>query len=171
VPVCDVDAAQAAALQRAGINAFVRSHPGVATLYGNVSFAALTSTESCWRTLSVVRLTSFVLRSIERYTRWVFSAERSDELASDLERQVWLFLARLQQRAALAGRTPEQGFFVRSLIPRDDSDAPPSGVAITLRVAFAPERSNEFVIYDFRFRETTMTTEVVPVASAERRLG
>src|SRR4029077_3637126 len=70
-----------------------------------------------------------------------------------------------------AGRTPEQGFFVRSLIPRVDSDAPPSGVAITLRGAFAPERPNEFVIYDFRFRETTMTTDVVPVASAERRLG
>ena len=103
VPVCEVDAAQAVALQRAGINAFVRSQPGVATLHGNVSFAALTSAESCWRTLSVVRLTSFVLRSIERYTRWVFSAERSDELGSDLERQVWLFLARLQQRAALVG--------------------------------------------------------------------
>ena len=55
--------------------------------------------------------------------------------------------------------------------PSEDSDAPPSGVAITLRVGFAPERPNEFVIYDFRFRETTMTTEVVPVASAERRLG
>jgi phage tail sheath protein FI len=169
--MCDVDATQALALQRSGVNAFVRTQPGVATLQGNVSFAALTSTESCWRTLSVARLTSFILRSIERYTRWVFTAERSNELAWDLERQVWIFLARLQQREALVGRTPEQGFFVRTETPRADSGEPPSGVAITLRVGFASERPNEFVIYDFRFRETTMTTEVVPVASAERRLG
>ena len=170
-PVADVDATQALALQRVGINAFVRAQPGVATLRGNVSFAALTAAESCWRTLSVARLTSFVLRSVERYTRWVFAAERSDELAADLERQVWIFLARLQQRGALAGRTPEQGLFVRAVTPSADSDAPPSGVAVTLRVGFAPERPNEFVIYDFRFREATMTTEVVPVADAERRLG
>jgi phage tail sheath protein FI len=149
------------------VNAFVRAQPGVATLQGDVSFAGLTSAASCWRRLSVVRLTSFVLRSIEHYTRWVFAASRPDELATDLERQVWIFLARLQQRAALAGRTPEQGFFVRTTPPRTQSN----GIAITLRIGFAPERPNEFLTYDFRFREPTMTTEVVPVPGAERRLG
>jgi hypothetical protein len=84
---------------------------------------------------------------------------------------VWIFLARLQQRGALMGRTPEQGFFVRTQAPRADSGGAPSGVAITLRIGFAPERANEFLTYDFRFREATMTTEVVPVAGAERRLG
>jgi hypothetical protein len=166
-PLRDVDAQQALSLRRAGVNAFVRTQPGVATLQGDVSFAALTSTESCWRRLSVARLTSFVLRSIEHYTRWVFAAPRRDELAADLERQVWIFLARLQQRGALAGRTPEQGFFVRTTPPRAGSN----GVAITMRVGFAPERANEFLTYDFRFREPTMTTEVVPVPAAERRLG
>ena len=170
-PLCEVDAPQALALSRAGVNAFVRTQPGVATFQGNVSFAALTSAESCWRSLSVARLTSFVLRSIERYTRWVFSAERTDDLASDLERQVWIFLARLQQRGALAGKTPEQGCFVRATRPRTDSGTAPSGVAITLRVGFAPERPNELLTYDFRFRETTMTTDVVPIADAERQLG
>jgi hypothetical protein len=166
-PQLDVDAQHALALQRAGVNAFVRTQPGVATLQGDVSFAGLTSAASCWRRLSVARLTSFVLRSIEHYTRWVFAASRPDELATDLERQVWIFLARLQQRAALAGRTPEQGFFVRTTPPRAQSN----GIAITLRIGFAPERPNEFLTYDFRFREPTMTTEVVPVPGAERRLG
>jgi hypothetical protein len=69
------------------------------------------------------------------------------------------------------GRTPEQGFFVRTTPPRADSGASPSGVAITLRIGFAPERPNEFLTYDFRYREPTMTTEVVAVADAERRLG
>jgi len=170
-PICDVDATQAVALQRSGVNVFVRTQPGVATLQGNVSFAAFTAAESCWRTLSVARVTSFVLRSIERYTRWVFAAERSEQLAPDLERQVWLFLARLQQRGGLAGKAPEQGFFVRASRPKDDPDRSPSGVAVTLRVGFAPERPNEFLTYDFRYRETTMTTDVLPVADAERRLG
>jgi hypothetical protein len=166
VPLFDVDPPHARALQRAGVNAFVRTQPGVATLQGDVSFAALTSAESCWRRLSIARLTSFVLRSIEHYTRWVFATPRPDQLAADLERQVWIFLARLQQRGALAGGTPEHGFFVRTT-PRTESN----GVAITMRVGFAPERPNEFQTYDFRFREPTMTTEVVPVTGAERRLG
>jgi phage tail sheath protein FI len=145
----------------------VRTQPGVAALQGDVSFAALTSAESCWRRLGAARLTSFVLRSIEQYTRWVFAAPRPEDLAADLERQVWIFLARLQQRGAIAGRTPEQGLFVRTSAPRTES----SGVAITLRIGFAPERPNEFLTYDFRFREPTMTTEVVAVPGAERRLG
>jgi hypothetical protein len=166
-PQLEVDEQHAHALQRAGVNAFVRTQHGVATLQGDVSFAALTSAESCWRRLSIARLTSFVLRSIEQYTRWVFAAPRPEDLAADLERQVWIFLARLQQRSAIAGRTPEQGFFVRTTPPRTQSN----GVAITLRIGFAPERPNEFLTYDFRFREPTMTTEVVPVPGAERRLG
>ena len=167
VPVLDVHARHALSLQRAGVNAFVRTQPGGAALQGDVSFAALTSAESCWRRLGVARVTSFVLRSIEHYTRWVFAAPRPDELAADLERQVWIFLARLQQRGALVGQTPEQGFFVRTTPPRTESN----GVAITMRIGFAPERPNEFLTYDFRFREPTMTTEIVPVPDAERRLG
>jgi len=166
VPAIEVDAPHALALQRAGVNAFVRTEPGVVTFQGDVSLAGPGCTEGWWRRLGVVRLTSFVLRSIEHYTRWVFAAERPEELVIDLERQVWIFLARLQERAALAGSAPDQGFFVRAT-PRTDS----SGVAITLRVGFAAERPNEFLTYDFRFREPTMTTEIVAVAGAERRLG
>ena len=131
-----------------------------------MSFAGPAAVASMWQKLGVARLTSFVLRSIERHTRWVFGAQRADELPADLERQVWIFLSRLKQGDALAGKTPEQAFFVRTSAraARRGSATASGDVAITLRIGFAPERANEFVTYDFRYHERSMTTEVVLVA-------
>jgi hypothetical protein len=175
-PLVDVSAKQAPILNRAGVNVFMRTHPGAAVLQGNVSFAGPAAVATMWQKLGVARLTSFVLRSIERHTRWVFGAERSDELPADLERQVWIFLSRLKQSDALVGKTPEQAFYVRTSAPRRAGPAPADGdvahdVSITLRIGFAPERANEFVTYDFRYHERSMTTEVVLVADAESHLG
>jgi hypothetical protein len=170
MPVVDVSAKQAVVLNRAGMNAFTRVHAGSAALRGNVSFAGPAAVASVWQRLGVARLTSFVLRSIERHTRWVFSAENLDDLPSDLERQVWIFLSRLKQADALAGRTPEQAFFVRTSEARRAAAADPD-LAITLRVGFAPERPNEFLTYDFRYHGRLMTTEIVLVPEAERHLG
>ncbi len=171
VPVVDVNPKQALVLNRAGANAFVRTQPGGAALAGNVSFAGPAAVASMWQKLGVVRLTSFVLRSIERHTRWVFGAQRTDALAADLERQVWIFLSRLKQADALVGKTPEQAFFVRTSAARGTGSAAGGDVAITLRIGFAPERANEFVTYDFRYHERSTTTEVVLVPDAESHLG
>jgi hypothetical protein len=170
-PLVDINAKQAIVLNRAGVNAFMRTHPGAAVLQGNVSFAGSAAVASMWQKLGVARLTSFVLRSIERHTRWVFGAERTDELAADLERQVWIFLSRLQQNDALVGKTPEQAFFVRTSSARPSDSAPADDVSITLRIGFAPERANELLTYDFRYHERSMTTEVVVVPHAESHLG
>jgi len=171
-PLVDVNAKQALVLNRVGVNAFMRVQPGLAALQGNVTFAGSAAVATSWQHLAVTRLVAFVLRSVERHTRWVFTAERSDELATDLERQVWIFLSRLKQRGAFAGTTPEQAFFVRSATALDSRSAGArKGVAITLRVGFAPERANDFHTYDFRYHEPSMTTEVVLVPDAERHLG
>jgi hypothetical protein len=173
-PLVEVGQKQAAALQRMGVNTFVRLQPGVAALQGSVSFAGATAVDRLWQRLEVSRLAAFVVRSIERHTRWVFTAERTDELAADLERQVWIFLSRLKQRGALAGANPEQAFSVRTSttrVPgRGDAD-PRRDVTITLRVGFAPRTPNEFLTYDFRYHALSLTTEVVPVRDAERHLG
>lgn len=169
-PLLDLTEKQAAILQRLGVNTFLRLQPGVAALQGNVSFAGSAALDSLSQNLASSRLTAFVLRSIEEGTRWVFVAERPDELAADLERQVWIFLSRLKQRGGLAGATSDQAFFVRTsaaLEPKDDG----RDVAIALRVGFAPRAPNEFLIYDFRYHATTLTTEVRPVRDAERHLG
>jgi hypothetical protein len=166
-PLVEVGQPQAARLQRMGVNTFVRLQPGAAALQGNVSFAGAMAVDSLWQSLAANRLAAFVLQSIEQRTRWVFAARRSERLATDLERQVWIFLSRLKQRGAFAGTTPEQAFYVRTSAARE----PAAGVAITLRVGFAPRTANEFLIYDFRYHATSLTTEVVPVRDAERHLG
>lgn len=166
-PLVDVGQRQAATLQHLGVNTFVRLQPGVAALQGNVSLAGVAAVNTLAQRLGAVRLTSFVLRSIEHHTRWVFAAKRSDQLATSLERQVWIFLSRLKQRNALAGSTPEQAFFVRTSSRTDGG----TDVRITLRVGFAPRTANEFVTYDFRYHALSLTTEVVPVRDAARHLG
>jgi hypothetical protein len=169
-PLIEVGPRQAATLQRMGVNTFFRLQPGVAALQGNVSFAGAAALDSLWQDLSASRLTLFVLRSIEEGTRWVFGAERPDQLAADLERQVWVFLSRLKQHGALAGATADQAFFVQTSAARD-----PTGdgrdVTVALRIGFAPRAPNEFLIYDFRYHAATLTTEVRPARDAERHLG
>ncbi len=171
-PLFEIGQREAANLQRLGVNAYVRVQAGLVALQGNVSFAGALALNTLSQNLSVSRLTAFILRSIARHTRWVFGAERKDELAPDLERQVWIFLSRLKQRDALAGASPEQAFFVRTslgheVLARGDG----RDVTVTLRVGFAPRVANEFLVYDFRYHALSLTTEVVPVRDAERHLG
>ena len=108
-----------------------------------------------------------MLRSIEAETRWVFSAGGNDGAVAELERQVWIFLARLKQGGALAGATLDQAFYIRTSAALE----PPGDVAVALRIGFSPRAPNEFVIYDFRYHASTLTTEIVPVGDAERHLG
>jgi hypothetical protein len=169
-PLLELNQKQAAILQRMGVNTFLRLSPGVAALQGNVSFAGATALDSVWQSLSASRLTSFVVRSIEAGTRWVFAAERCDQLANELERQVWIFLSQLKERGALAGAAAEQAFFVRTsaaLDPQKDGGE----LSIALRVGFAPRTPNEFLTFDFRYHAATLTTEVRPVRDAERNLA
>ena len=169
-PLIEIGQTQAAVLQRMGVNTFVRLQPGASALQGNVSFAGTGALDALWQSLSASRLAAFIVRSIESETRWVFTAEQPEQLAADLERQVWVFLSRLKQHGAFAGATPDQAFFVRTraaLEPKsDDRDA-----AISLRIGFAPRTPGEFLTYDFSYLAASLTTEVRPVRDAERHLG
>ncbi len=170
-PLVELGTKPASMLRRMGVNTFVRLQPGVAALQGNVSFAGATAVDTLWQQLSVARLTTFIARSIERHTRWVFSAQRTEDVAIELERQVWIFLSRLKQQEALAGATNEQAFFVRTSATRTAGFDAQHDVTITLRVGFAPRAPNEFLTYDFRYHALSLTTEVVAVRDAERHLG
>ena len=123
--------------------------------------------DAFWQSLSASRLAAFVVRSIETATRWVFTAEEPDQLAADLERQIWVFLSRLKQHGAFAGATSDQAFFVRTSAALE----PAGDVTISLRIGFAPRAPSEFLTYDFRYHAATLTTEVRPVRDAERHLG
>jgi Bacteriophage tail sheath protein len=165
-PLVQLSERQIAMLNRAGVNAFVRV-PSGAELRGNVTFAGPTAVASLWQSLSTRRVAAFILRSIERHTLWVFEAARTADLAATLERRVWIFLSRLQQRGALAGKNADQAFFVRAgAVQPEGTDC-----ALRLRVGFALKRPNEFLVYDFRFHGETTSTEVVPVLDADRYVG
>jgi uncharacterized protein len=168
-PLVETGQTQAATLQRMGVNTFIRLLPGVAALQGNVTFAGSTTVDSLWQNLSASRLAAFIVRSIESDTRWVFTAEQPDQLAVDLERQVWVFLSRLKQHGAFAGATADQAFFVRTSVARQNGDG--SDITAALRIGFAPRSPSEFVTYDFRYHAASLTTEVLPVRDAERHLG
>lgn len=170
-PLVEVGQKQAVSLQRMGVNTFVRLQPGATALQGNVSFAGAMAIDTLWQDLAASRLTAFVLHSIEQRTRWVFAARRSERLATNLERQVWIFLSRLKQRGALVGTTPDQAFHVRTSVARQPVARGGQDIAITLRVGFAPRAANELLTYDFRYHAASLTTEVVPVRDAERHLG
>jgi len=169
-PLVEVGQKQATTLQRMGVNTFVRLQPGVAALQGNVSLAGSTTIDAVWQSLSASRLTAFILRAIESETRWVFTAERPDQLAADLERQVWVFLSRLKQHGAFAGATADQAFFVRTSAALEQSRGD-GGDLTVVRIGFAPRAPNEFLTYDLRYRATSLTTEVRAVRDAERHLG
>jgi len=168
-PLAEIGQAQAATLQRMGVNTFVRLLPGVAALQGNITFAGSTTVDSLWQVLSASRLAAFVVRSIESATKWVFTADEPEQLAADLERQVWVFLSRLKQHGAFAGATADQAFFVRTSAAHEKGDG--RDVAVALRIGFAPRAPNEFLTYDFRYHAASLTTEVRPVRDAERHLG
>jgi phage tail sheath protein FI len=170
-PLVEIGESEAAILNGLGVNVFKRKHPGGSALHGDVTFAGATAIDTLAQRLSVSRLTSFLLRAIEHHTRWVFTAQCADEIAADLERQVWIFLMRLKQRSALAGQHPEQSFFVRAVASEPTESSAVGDVTVILRVGFAPRRPNEFLVYDFRYHERAMRTEVVPVLDAERNLG
>jgi Bacteriophage tail sheath protein len=170
-PLVEFGPKQATGLQRLGVNTFVRLQPGIAALQGNVTFAGGAAVDALAQDLAVARLTAFILRSIDQHTRWAFRAERTPALAAELERQVWIFLARLKQGGALAGTIVEQAFFVRTSVAEAPGRGAEGDVAIVLRVAFAPRRPSDFLIFDFRYHALRLTTEVVPVREAERHLG
>jgi Bacteriophage tail sheath protein len=171
-PIFEVAGKQPATLQQLGVNTFIRLQPGVVALQGNATFAGVAAIDSLRQELGANRLIAFIVSSIERYTRWVFAARHSDQLAASLERQVWIFLSRLHRNGALASGNVEQSFFVRTAVPPQGRDvADDLDVAITLRVGFAPRAPNEFLVYDFRYHAMSLMTEIVAVLDAERRLG
>jgi hypothetical protein len=169
VPLGDVSARQTAMLNRIGINTLVRAQAGGAALQGNVSFVGSRAMTGLWQRLDNRRLALFVVRSIERYTRWVFTAPAAP-LRAALEAQITDFLACVLREGALPGNGPKQAFFVR-VVPAASgaagADRPP--LPLTLRIGIALQRPNDFVVYEFHYAETATRVELVAPLDAARR--
>jgi phage tail sheath protein FI len=165
-PVGDVDARQAAMLQRQGINVFARADSGGFMLKGNVTMAGPNVVSSLWQRLDRRRLAFFILGTIQRCTWWALSEPRDDALWRKLHRQVNTFLLGLHAQGALPGERAEQAFLVK-IGPEVQMDE----ATLVVRVGFALKKPNEFLIYDIVHRADGSEARALPPLDAAQLAG
>lgn len=121
----------------------LRTFPGRGPLvWGARTLAPADAPE--WRYVSVRRLFLFLEESLDQGTQWAVFEPNDEPLWRSIRSSVESFLLELHQRGALAGRTPEDAYFVRCdrmTMTQDDID---NGRLICL-VGVAPLRPTEFV--------------------------
>jgi phage tail sheath protein FI len=108
--------------------------------------ARTVSSDPEWKYLNVRRYFAYLERSIERGTQWTVFEPNGPRLWSNLQRTVEDFLYNEFVSGRLAGRTPQQAFFVRcdeTTMTQNDRD---NGRLICL-IGVAPLRPAEFVIF------------------------
>jgi phage tail sheath protein FI len=107
------------------------------------------SSDPEWRYLNVRRLFNYISESIMRGTQWAVFEPNEEGLWLQLRIAASNFLTRVWRSGALAGSTPEQGFFVRC----DRSTNPPDQVdlgQVVVEIGIAPVKPAEFVIFRIR---------------------
>ena len=165
-PVAGVDERQAAMLQRQGINVFSRSDVGGFGLHGNVTMAGPHNVSSLWQRLDRRRLAFFVLGTVQRCTWWALDEPRDEALWMKLERQVTTFLLGLHAQGALPGERAEQAFFVKV-----GPEIQPDEKTLVVRVGFALEKPNQFLIYDITHRADGSEARALPPLEAAQLAG
>lgn len=104
------------------------------------------SSDPAWRYVNVRRLLLMVEQSIEVGTQWVVFEPNDETLWKKVRRNVSAFLLRVHATGALAGRTPEEAFYVKC----DAETNPPEVVdagQMVCEVGIAPVKPAEFVIF------------------------
>lgn len=160
--VTELDANEAAMLERCGANVISRGTAGSFNANGNVTLAGPNAAAPIWRRLEKRRLLFFVLNSILAATGGVHHALDNPETVRNLEFQVRAFLMGLFKQGALAGRTPDQAFTIKL------SSAPCAGAALVLRVGIALKAPGELVSYDFAYSAEGCKLDPSPAIEAEQ---
>ena len=98
-----------------------------------------------WRYINVRRLVCNITDSVLAGTRWAVFEPNGPVLWAALRRDVTAYLREKWQEGALAGRTPDQAFFVKC----DETNNPPESVndgICQVDIGIAPARPAEFVV-------------------------
>ena len=151
-------------LRRHGINCISNTGDGVPRLHGNVTLAGSSAVARLWQRLDRRRLAMFILRMIQRHTRWGLEESHSTELFEALDEQVSAFLNQLFLQGALAGQHRKQAFGVRV-------GPGAGGKELVIRVRIALERASEFQMYDVIHGEDGSELKVVPPLEAAQLAG
>jgi uncharacterized protein len=123
------------------INPFRALPTGETVLWG----ARTTSSDPQWKYVNVRRYLIYLEHSIDNGTQWAVFEPNGEQLWASVRSSVTDFLFTEFQRGALAGRTPDEAFFVRcdrTTMTQDDLDA---GRLVCL-VGVAAVKPAEFVI-------------------------
>jgi phage tail sheath protein FI len=148
--------ADQAVLNPAGINC-LRMLPGLgARVWG----ARTLSTDGAWRYVPVRRLMTMIEQALVDATAWAVFEPHTVRLRFQIVNAVSSFLQELWRAGALAGSTPEEGFYVKC-----DEETNPEGVVdaglLVTEVGVAPVRPAEFVVVRIeRSREAVQVREV-----------
>jgi phage tail sheath protein FI len=113
-----------------------------------------------WRYINVRRLTNMLKESIADGTRWIVFEPNSDQLWSEIRRDVSAFLTRVWEDGALVGATPNEAFFVKCDAETNPSEVRDAGQVITV-IGIAPVKPAEFVV--FKLMQSTLTGSVATV--------
>jgi phage tail sheath protein FI len=158
VTLSDTDSEHLAA---GGVNP-LQSFPGRGPLiWGARTLASAEASE--WKYVPVRRLLLFIEESIDRGTQWAMFEPNDEPLWQSLRSSIESFLFNVWRSGALAGRTPEDAYFVRCdrmTMTQNDID---NGRLICL-VGVAPSRPAEFVT-------VSHVTSVVPPPAAPQHPG
>jgi uncharacterized protein len=128
------------ALHLAGIDVFLLERDGV-----RLTAARTLSRDPRWRQLAVRRLVTMIALALRAQMAWTVFEPNGAELRSTLRHVLDAFLRELHRRGALAGATPEEGFFVRC----DATNNPPGSVdagRLIADVGIAPVAPIEYVV-------------------------
>lgn len=161
-PALVLEAGDAAALQRAGINAIAATRDGRSVVTGDVTMAQAESCDRQQQSLPARRLCLQLGKSLERATRWaVFDADQV-HAARQVEQQVYGYMQALAEAGAFAA----DRFSVRAAVQRDTAGTD-RGLTVMLEFqpAFLPDPVS-LTLYQAPSGCRMATTAFAPVSKA-----
>jgi phage tail sheath protein FI len=108
--------------------------------------AHTTASDPEWKYVNVRRYLTFLEHSIDRGTQWTRFEPNAEPLWADVRETIESFLLGQFRAGALAGRTPDEAFFVRCDRTTKTQDGLDQGLLVCL-IGVAVLRPAEFVIF------------------------
>jgi phage tail sheath protein FI len=128
----------------------IRSFPG----RGRRIWGARNATDDTqWRYVNVRRLFNVIETSVERGTQWVVFEPNTSSSWLRVRVSVENFLDTLWRAGALAGSSPEEAYRVRVGLGETMTEAQIDLGLIIVRVAVAPAKPAEFVVFQFTHKQ------------------
>jgi len=138
-------------LAHGGVNVLGTARPASRQRLPWRTLTAEAGVKAQWRSLSERRFALFIMRSIERGTRWTIFERQGPALWQQLRTQVTAFFEALAVEGAFAGRTARQSYFVicdgrlnEGLDGQLPEAVPSSAARQLLLFGFAATRPGEF---------------------------